>query len=92
MNIDTQVLARADSDRNRAAELNAQTRRLDRDRIIISAIEYLEHEARSRGYHFVGCFVGGASGIDTRHTPDNGEVYVSELLAEIRASLSPLVR
>lgn len=88
-----QAVARAESDRNRQAELNAQTRRLDKDRIVFQALENLELDAKRRGYvRGVGAYLGGACGIESRHTEDAGNVYVLELLAEIRASLSPLVR
>lgn len=86
------ALARAHAERNRQAELNAQTRRLDKDRIILAGLEQLAHTARLRGLLYPGTFIAGASGIETRHTPDTGNAYVLELLAEIRAGLSPLVR
>jgi len=88
-----QAVARAESGRNRTAELNAQTRRLDKDRLIFAALDEFERNAKTRGYvRGVGSYLGGAAGIETRHTEDAGNVYVLELLAEIRASLSPLVR
>lgn len=77
---------------NRQAELSAQTRRLDTDRIILAALESLEREVTSRGLNYPGSFITGAAGIETRHTPDSGNAYGLELLAEIRAGLSPLVR
>lgn len=84
--------AREESDRNRQAELNAQTRRLDKDRIILAGLIALEVQAHVRGLYYLGAYIASASGIETRHTPDSGNVYASELLAEIRAGLSPLVK
>lgn len=94
MNIETSNFrqAVAESDRNRAAELNAQTRRLDIDRIILAGIVALEEQANARRLNFFGAYVAGAAGIETRHTPDSGDAYTLELLAEIRRGLSPLVR
>lgn len=83
--------ARAESDRNRQAELNAQIRRLDKDRIVLSALAFLEQEAKARGYRYVGTFIAGGANIE-RHTKDRGNAYVLDLLAEIRAQLSPLVK
>jgi len=89
----SQAVAQQESDRNRAAELNAQTRRLDKDRLIFAALDEFERNAKTRGYlRGYGSYLGGCAGIETRHTEDAGNVYVLELLAEIRASLSPLVR
>jgi len=87
-----QESARAESDRNRAAELQAQTRRLDRDRIILAGLVALEQQASARRLNFFGAYVAGSAGIETRHTADSGDAYTLELLAELRASLSPLVR
>ena len=87
------ALARAHAEQNRAAELHAQTRRLDKDRLIFAALDEFERNAKDRGYtRGVGSYLGGASGIETRNTDDAGNLYVLTLLAEIRAGLSPLVR
>jgi hypothetical protein len=87
-----EACARLESDRNRQAELNAQTRRLDKDRIIFAGLQLLAHSAKTRGLLYPGTFIAGASGIETRHTPETGNAYVLELLAEIHAQLSPLVK
>jgi len=85
--------ARAESDRNRAAELNAQTIRLDKDRLILAALDALEHNAYLRvGPRGLGAYLAGAANIETRHLGDSGQTYVLQLLTQLRLGVSPLVR
>jgi hypothetical protein len=92
MNIDTNAPGLTESQRNRAAEEAARLRRLDRDRIIKLAIDSLLTDVGRRGWAYPNCFIGGAAGIDTLAHADNADSYVGELIAEIRAQLSPAVR
>ena len=77
------------------AERNARDRRLDRDRIVFAALETLEHVATSDTLDgSVSAFIAGAADIRLARFTNHTEraVYIRELLSEIRAELSPLVR
>jgi hypothetical protein len=84
--------ARAESDRERAAEDAARLRRTDKDRIIRLAIDSLVRDVIARGWAYPNCFIGGCAGISAANMLDSGDAYVGELLAEILAQLSPLTR
>ena len=82
---------------HRAAEDNARNRRLDRERIICAALNTLESESmyfkRSTSAHVLDYdYIAGCAGLPLGHGEPNRADYVAELLAEIRAELSPLVR
>ncbi len=88
MNIGT-IGPRHAEDRNRLAEDLQRLRRLDRDRIIAAALDVLLVDTLRYGntinaYQDIAAFAGVTGGNETR-----GE-YTRELLAEIRAELSPL--
>lgn len=80
---------------NRAiiAEQLARLRRINRDRIIVAALDLLMLESIDRSvacdYH---AYIVGAANLQTSHLPDyaNVRAYVDALLSEIRAELSPL--
>ena len=92
MNIDTNTPGLSESQRNRAAEEAARARRIDKDRIVKLAIDSLLRDVIARGWEYPTCYIGGAAGISSCGMLDCGESYVAELLAEIRAQLSPVVR
>jgi hypothetical protein len=93
MNIDTNAPGLSESQRNRAAEEAARERRIDKDRIIKLAIDSLVRDVIARGWAYPNCFIGGAAGVTgAREHGDSGDAYVGELLAEITAQLSPVVR
>ena len=91
-----ELAARAEDARHRAAEDAALSRRLDRDRIIVAALDSLESESHDKGLSYLAGaaniplerFPGDTRFADSQHRAD----YIRELLAEIRAELSPLVR
>lgn len=99
----------AHRDAAHAAEVVARNRRLDRDRVIASALDALlvaalRHTTTSKGYRgaylvgYRGAYLVGYCGL--QHAPaiidgDGGKAqsdYVSELVAEIRATLAPSVQ
>ena len=93
-----ELAARVEDARHRAAEDAVLSRRLDRERIIAAALDSLESDSLDRAGDL--SYLAGAANIplerfpgdtrfaDSQHRAD----YIRELLAEIRAELSPLVR
>lgn len=92
VNNSREAFAREESTRNRAAENAARNRRIDKDRLVAAALDFLESEATRvtvGGSDYAGYFLAGAAGI-AAPTSDDTLAYVAALLTEIRASLSPL--
>ena len=91
-----EALARIDSQRHRDAEHVAWQRRTDKDRIIQAALDTLTVDSldKSIGIDGPADYIAGAANIPVTQFidyADRGE-YIRELLAEIRAGLSPVVR
>ena len=81
---------------HRAAEDAQRNRRLDRDRIIRAALDSLESEStfaiRTGNHRPDYSYIAGCAEIPLGHGEPKRADYVRDLLAEIRAELSPLVR
>ena len=75
---------------HRAAEDSARNRRIDRDRIIRTALDSLESDSTYGRPDYA--YIAGCAEIPLGHGEPNRADYVAELLAEIRAELNPLAR
>ena len=79
------------------AEREARQRRIDRDKIVQAGLDALQAEATDNtGYLLEGKALGwiaGAADINTERFDEarDAQGYIRELLAEIRAELSPVV-